>query len=147
MAMVSKEEDGQEDGAACKHEGRQFGDKKAKSCRTLNISFLFKVIPLGDLVLFMENLHAKGPSRNWQLRCSVSSPLNSSSGRVESGWVAFRNWQHSRFRLESCSTVRAAALRAVRWFAGSKHTRQAIEDPSSRRHGLGIRADKPARLT
>ena len=77
MAMVSKEEDNQEDGAACKHEGRQYGDRKAKSCQTLNISFLYKVIPLGDLVLCMENLHAKGPSRDWQRPCSVSSPLNS----------------------------------------------------------------------
>ena len=62
MAMASGKEDGQEDGAACKGEGRQCGDGKAKSCRTLNISFLYKVIPLGDLVLCMENLHEWGHS-------------------------------------------------------------------------------------
>jgi len=42
--MVSTEEDDQEGVAACKREGRQFGDKKAKSCRTLDISSLDKVI-------------------------------------------------------------------------------------------------------
>ena len=62
MAMASKEEDGQENGTTCKHKGRQCGDRKAKSCRTLNISFLYKVIPLGDLVLCMENLHEWGHS-------------------------------------------------------------------------------------
>ena len=97
MAMVSKEEDDQENGVASKREGRQCGDRKAKSHRTLNISFLYKVIPLGDLVLCMGNLHAKGPSRDWQRPCSVLSPLNSSSGRVESGGVAFHTWQRSQF--------------------------------------------------
>ena len=97
MAMVSKEEDGQENGAACEREWRQRGDRKAKSHRTLNISFLYKVIPLRDLVLCMENLHAMGPFRYWQRPYSVSSPLNSLSGLVENGTVAFRNWQCSRF--------------------------------------------------
>ena len=55
------------------------------------------VIPLGDPVLCMENLHAMGPFRYWQRPYSVSSPLNSLSGRVENGMVAFRNWQRSRF--------------------------------------------------
>ena len=36
----------------------------------------------------MENLHAKGPFRDWQRPCSVSSPLNSSSGCAENGKVA-----------------------------------------------------------
>ena len=33
--------------------------KKAKSCKTLDISFLYKVIRLGDLVLCTENLCAE----------------------------------------------------------------------------------------
>ena len=53
------------------------------------------VIFLEDLALCMENLHAMGPFHYWQRPCSVSSPLNSSSGCVESGGVAFCNWQRS----------------------------------------------------
>ena len=61
------------------------------------IFLLYKVIPLGDLVLCMENLHAMEPFRYWQRPYSVSSLLNSLRGRDENGTVAFRNWQHSRF--------------------------------------------------
>ena len=42
-----------------------------------------------------ENLHARGPSRDWQRPYSVLSLLNSSSGRFEGGGVAFRSWQRS----------------------------------------------------
>ena len=95
--MASKEEGDQASNVIGGGGERSRSDRKAKSRKTLRNSFLYKVIPLGDLVLCMENLHAKGPSRDWQRPCSVSSLLNSSSGRVESGRVAFRNWQRSRF--------------------------------------------------
>ena len=39
----------------------------------------------------------RGDSCDRQRPCFVSSPLNSSSGRVESGRVAFRHLQRSRF--------------------------------------------------
>ena len=89
MAMASKEEDGHENGATCKREGRQCGDRKAKLCRTLNISFLYKVIPLGDLVLCMENLHAKGLPTIGNALVLFRVRSTAQSGHVESGGVAF----------------------------------------------------------
>ena len=38
--------------------------EKAKSCKTLDISFLYKVIRLGDLVLCTENLCAEESTRS-----------------------------------------------------------------------------------
>ena len=74
---------------------REANDRKAKSCETLSICFLYKVILLEDPALCMENLHAMGPFHYWQRPCSAVSPLNSLSGCVESGRVAFCNWQRS----------------------------------------------------
>ena len=55
MVMVSKEEYGQENGAACKREGRQCGDRKAKSYETLsNFLFIYEVIVLEGPALCMK---------------------------------------------------------------------------------------------
>ena len=75
----------------------QHGDEKAKSRKTLSNFLFIGLFSSKDFAPCMENLHAKEPFRYWQRPCSVSSPLNSSSGRVESGRVAFRNWQRSQF--------------------------------------------------
>ena len=61
MAMVSKEEDVQEDGAACIHEGRPFGDKKAKSCITLDIPFYIRLFPSEILFFVWKTFTQRGP--------------------------------------------------------------------------------------
>ena len=111
-----KEEDDQTSGIICGCSKRSRGDRKAKSFETLSNSFMYKVVFLGDPALGMKNLHAMGPSsigdtlvlfrvrstvqvaafrparwpsRYWQGPCSVSSPVNSSSGRAENGKVVY----------------------------------------------------------
>ena len=62
---------------------------------------MYKVVFLGDPALGMKNLHAMGAFHYWQLPCSISSPLNSSSGRVEDGKVAFPLLEMPLFYFES----------------------------------------------
>ena len=68
---------------------RSRGDRKAKSFETLSNFFLYNVVFPKDPALGMKNLHTMGAFRYWQRLCSVSSLLNSSSGRVKNGKVAF----------------------------------------------------------
>ena len=39
---------------------------KLSHTELLNIFLMYKVIPLGDLIVCMENMHAMGPFRYWQ---------------------------------------------------------------------------------
>ena len=48
----------------CSRDNHPRGDGKAKSCKTLDISFLYEVIRLGDLVLCMKNLCAEESTRS-----------------------------------------------------------------------------------
>ena len=58
-------------------------------------------IVLEGPTLCMENLHAKGPFHYWQRLHSFLSLLNSSSGRVDKGRVAFPLLATLLFCLES----------------------------------------------
>ena len=96
VAVVPRKKMTKLGGTICTCGGRPRNGREAKSCETLrNFLFIYKVIVLEDLALCMENLHPMGPFHYWQCPCSVSSPLNSSSGCVENGRVAFRYWQRS----------------------------------------------------
>ena len=85
----SKEEGDRTSGIICGCGKRSRGDRKAKSCEPLSNSFMYKVVFLRDPALGMRNLHAMGAFRYRQRPCSVSSPLNSSSGRAENGKVVY----------------------------------------------------------
>ena len=63
------------------------GDKKAKSRKNLSNFLSIGLFSSKELAPCMENLHAKEPFHYWQRPCSVSSLLNSSSGRAKNGKV------------------------------------------------------------
>ena len=94
----------------------------------------------------MENLHAKGPTRNWQRPCSVSSPLNSSSGRVESGRVAFHSLATlsilTRVKVDS-SSGRVGGGEVVCPAASTPGRPMGIRPQDT---ALGLRAGKPTQL-
>ena len=109
--MVSKEEDGQEDGATYICEGRQFGNRKAKSSRALSNFLLYirlsssEILPMyrkparkgalpqlaTPLFCFESTQQLKRPRREWQgslpqlatLSILTRVKLDSSSGRVK----------------------------------------------------------------
>ena len=103
---------------------------------------MYKVVFLGDHALGMRNLHAMGAFRYWQHPCSISSPLNSSCGRVENGKVAFPLLETPLFCFGSAQQFEQPRRERQGGLLGHKHTRPVVEDPSSRHH-LGFRTGKP----
>ena len=94
----------------------------------------------------MENLHAKGPSRDWQRPCSVSSPLNSSKRPR-------REWRGSLPHLATLPTLTRVKLDSSGGRAkGGKVVRPAASTPGRpmgirpQDAALGLRAGKPTQL-
>ena len=94
----------------------------------------------------MENLHAKGPSRDWQRLCSLSSPLNSSKRPR-------REWRGSLPHLATLPTLtrvkldssggRAKGGKVVRLVASTPGRPMGIRPQDA---ALGLRAGKPTQL-
>ena len=86
----------------------------------------------------MGNLHTVGPFHYRQRSWSVSSPLNRSSGCVESGRVAFRYWQRSRSvsSLLDSSSGRAENGKVVRTAASTPC--RPLKDPSFKVQRFGL---------
>ena len=116
-------------------------DRKAKSREILVIFTYIRLSSPRDLVLCTGNLHAMGPFRCWQRLCFCLEPA--------------RQFMRPRWRRQGglpvagCAlvlprvhlTVQATALAAARWLARQQAPfRQGAKDPSSKHHGMGLRA-------
>jgi hypothetical protein len=71
--------------------GKEYNSKKKLSCETLSEFLLnMRLFSSNDFDSCMENLHTKELCQDWLRPCSVSSPLNSSSGCAKNGKVSCR---------------------------------------------------------